>query len=147
MIGKWREHNTENLNTHGFELHRPSIKGNELLFWVIKAIIVMMASSGSSGIVELCAFFVGIKLLWSHKFLHQSNSHLNNKLLSDGTSENLVVCRMNWDFEALMRQYYLQVANKQFEISTVEDNEQCWNQILRIVSPILNVWLIGHAIY
>ena len=46
-----------------------------------------------------------------------------------------------------MHQYYLQVANEQFEISTVEDNEQSWIQILRMVSPILNVRLTGHTIY
>jgi len=37
---KRRERHTENSNPTGFELHRPSLKGNKLLFKVIKAIII-----------------------------------------------------------------------------------------------------------
>jgi len=38
---KKRERNTENSNPTGFELHKPSIMSTELLFKVIKAIIII----------------------------------------------------------------------------------------------------------
>jgi len=39
--GEKCERDTENSNPHGFELHRPSIRGTQLLFEVIKATIIM----------------------------------------------------------------------------------------------------------
>jgi len=47
--------NPENSNSHGFELHRPSIKGTELRLKVIKAIIII-CSKNRVDVVRLICF-------------------------------------------------------------------------------------------
>ena len=69
------EHNTENSNQHGSELHRPFIKGTRLLFKVTKAIIIMILHVTSSQFC-LCLLIpvIFITHLHTHIYRHTHTS-------------------------------------------------------------------------